>query len=56
MCFSDRKQLPFSSTISLKIHWNNPLWLFRYKVSGPDGSSYWATHDAHLLGSDADDV
>ncbi|GJN23648.1 hypothetical protein PR202_gb11313 [Eleusine coracana subsp. coracana] len=30
--------------------------LERYKVSGPDGSSYWATHDAHLGGSDADDV
>ncbi|TVU45556.1 hypothetical protein EJB05_05045 [Eragrostis curvula] len=30
--------------------------LERYKVSGPDGSSYWATHDAaHLVGSDADD-
>ncbi|KAL6637657.1 hypothetical protein ACP70R_025229 [Stipagrostis hirtigluma subsp. patula] len=30
--------------------------LERYKVSGPDGSHYWVTHDAHVGGSDADDV
>uniref|UniRef100_A0A0E0KHT9 Protein yippee-like n=1 Tax=Oryza punctata TaxID=4537 RepID=A0A0E0KHT9_ORYPU len=29
--------------------------LERYKVSGPDGSHYWVTHDAHVGGSDVDD-
>ncbi|CAN6298162.1 unnamed protein product [Urochloa humidicola] len=27
-----------------------------FKVSGPDGSQYWIAHDAHLVGSDPDDV
>lgn len=26
------------------------------KVTGPDGSSYWASHEAHIGGSDADDA
>uniref|UniRef100_A0A0D9ZC01 Protein yippee-like n=1 Tax=Oryza glumipatula TaxID=40148 RepID=A0A0D9ZC01_9ORYZ len=30
--------------------------LERYKVSGPDGSHYFVTHDAHVGGSDVDDV
>ncbi|CAN1259414.1 Protein yippee-like [Linum perenne] len=31
--------------------------LERFKVSGPDGTSYWADHHAaHVGGSDADDV
>ncbi|CAK9173566.1 unnamed protein product [Ilex paraguariensis] len=30
--------------------------LERYKISGPDGSSYWAGHEAHVGGSDADDA
>ncbi|NP_001150917.1 protein yippee-like [Zea mays] len=30
--------------------------LERYKVSGPDGSQYWVPQDAHLGGSDADDI
>ncbi|PVH31363.1 hypothetical protein PAHAL_9G127000 [Panicum hallii] len=30
--------------------------LERFKVSGPDGSQYWIAHDAHLVGSDADDI
>uniref|UniRef100_A0A0D9VXT7 Yippee domain-containing protein n=1 Tax=Leersia perrieri TaxID=77586 RepID=A0A0D9VXT7_9ORYZ len=30
--------------------------LERYKVSGPDGSHYWVTHDAQVGGSDVDDV
>ncbi|EEF35530.1 protein yippee-like [Ricinus communis] len=30
--------------------------LERFKVSGPDGSSYWINHEAHVGGSDADDA
>ncbi|KAJ4720052.1 Protein yippee-like [Melia azedarach] len=30
--------------------------LERFKVSGPDGSNYWVSHEAHVGGSDADDV
>ncbi|KAJ6982950.1 hypothetical protein NC653_025922 [Populus alba x Populus x berolinensis] len=31
--------------------------LERFKVSGPDGSFYWANHEHHHIGgSDADDV
>ncbi|KAI5670507.1 hypothetical protein M9H77_10871 [Catharanthus roseus] len=30
--------------------------LERFKISGPDGSNYWATHEAYVGGSDADDV
>uniref|UniRef100_A0A5B7BA22 Protein yippee-like n=1 Tax=Davidia involucrata TaxID=16924 RepID=A0A5B7BA22_DAVIN len=30
--------------------------LERFKVSGPDGSYYWANHEAHVGGSDADDA
>ncbi|OMO76049.1 Yippee-like protein, partial [Corchorus olitorius] len=30
--------------------------LERFKVSGPDGSNYWVSHEAHIGGSDADDV
>ncbi|XP_030540487.1 protein yippee-like [Rhodamnia argentea] len=31
--------------------------LERIKLVGPDGSNYWATHEAHIIGgSDADDV
>ncbi|KAK3020665.1 hypothetical protein RJ639_046258, partial [Escallonia herrerae] len=30
--------------------------LERYKISGPDGSNYWASHEAHVGGSDAEDV
>ncbi|KDP44782.1 hypothetical protein JCGZ_01282 [Jatropha curcas] len=30
--------------------------LERFKVSGPDGSSYWMNHEVHIGGSDADDV
>ncbi|XP_068644340.1 protein yippee-like [Aristolochia californica] len=30
--------------------------LERYKVSGPDGSNYWISHEAQIGGSDADDV
>ncbi|KAK7300534.1 hypothetical protein RJT34_11380 [Clitoria ternatea] len=30
--------------------------LERYKVSGPDGSNYWVSHEAHVGGSDADEV
>ncbi|KAA8539586.1 hypothetical protein F0562_026278 [Nyssa sinensis] len=32
------------------------FWLSRFKISGPDGSYYWANHEAHVGGSDADDV
>ncbi|XP_057441801.1 protein yippee-like [Lotus japonicus] len=28
----------------------------RFKVSGPDGSNYWVSREAHISGSDADDV
>ncbi|KAE8681232.1 Protein yippee-like [Hibiscus syriacus] len=28
----------------------------RFKVSGPDGSHYWVSHETHVGGSDADDV
>ncbi|KAI6670127.1 hypothetical protein NL676_005012 [Syzygium grande] len=30
--------------------------LERIKLVGPDGRNYWPTHEAHILGSDADDV
>ncbi|KAK6794119.1 hypothetical protein RDI58_007572 [Solanum bulbocastanum] len=30
--------------------------LERFKISGPDGSHYWASHETHVVGSDADDV
>ncbi|XP_025885788.2 protein yippee-like [Solanum lycopersicum] len=30
--------------------------LERFKISGPDGSHYSASHDIHVAGSDADDV
>ncbi|KAI3419465.1 Protein yippee-like [Psidium guajava] len=31
--------------------------LERIKLVGPDGSNYWTTHEAHIIGaSDADDV
>ncbi|KAL6977463.1 hypothetical protein U1Q18_026262 [Sarracenia purpurea var. burkii] len=30
--------------------------LERFKISGPDGSSYWAGHEVLAGGSDADDV
>lgn len=32
------------------------LYLNRFKISGPDGSHYWASHETHVAGSDADDV
>ncbi|KAH0686064.1 hypothetical protein KY285_016609 [Solanum tuberosum] len=28
--------------------------LERFKICGPDGSHYWASHDTHVAGSDAD--
>ena len=31
-------------------------WWDRFKVSGPDGSNYWITPEAHVGGSDADDA
>ncbi|XP_074582056.1 protein yippee-like [Curcuma longa] len=30
--------------------------LERFKLTGPDGSRYWITHDAQMGGSDPDDV
>ncbi|KAH0457601.1 hypothetical protein IEQ34_012916 [Dendrobium chrysotoxum] len=30
--------------------------LERFKVSGPDGSHYWANHESHVGGSDAEDA
>ncbi|XP_073020180.1 protein yippee-like [Primulina eburnea] len=30
--------------------------LERFKISGPDGSSYWVGHEAHAGGSDADEA
>ncbi|XP_061351669.1 protein yippee-like [Gastrolobium bilobum] len=30
--------------------------LERFKLSGPDGSNYWVSHEAHVGGSDADDA
>ncbi|KAF9594477.1 hypothetical protein IFM89_031595 [Coptis chinensis] len=30
--------------------------LERFKVTGPDGNSYWAHHEAPVVGSDADDA
>ncbi|WOL04704.1 hypothetical protein Cni_G13426 [Canna indica] len=30
--------------------------LERFKLTGPDGSRYWVTHDSHMGGSDADDA
>ncbi|XP_008776663.1 protein yippee-like [Phoenix dactylifera] len=30
--------------------------LERFKISGPDGSHYWVSHDPHVGGSDADDA
>ncbi|KAK6135803.1 hypothetical protein DH2020_010372 [Rehmannia glutinosa] len=30
--------------------------LERFKISGPDGSHYWMSHEAHVGGSDTDDV
>ncbi|KAF6147067.1 hypothetical protein GIB67_036786 [Kingdonia uniflora] len=30
--------------------------LERFKVLGPDGSTYWASHEAQVVGSDADDA
>ncbi|KAG8644889.1 protein yippee-like [Manihot esculenta] len=30
--------------------------LERFKIAGPDGSSYWVNQEAHVGGSDADDV
>nr|XP_010318370.1 protein yippee-like [Solanum lycopersicum] len=30
--------------------------LERFKICGPDGSHYSASHDIHVAGSDADDV
>nr|AFK42344.1 unknown [Lotus japonicus] len=30
--------------------------LERYKMSGPDGSNYWISHEANIGGSDADDA
>ncbi|XP_072966992.1 protein yippee-like [Typha angustifolia] len=30
--------------------------LERFKVLGPDGSRYWLSHDAPVVGSDADDT
>ncbi|XP_077214546.1 protein yippee-like isoform X2 [Tasmannia lanceolata] len=29
--------------------------LERFKVTGPDGTNYWISHDARIGGSDADD-
>ncbi|KAI3667265.1 hypothetical protein L6452_42315 [Arctium lappa] len=29
--------------------------LERFKLSGPDGSNYWVSHEAHIGGSDQDD-
>ncbi|KAL3373295.1 hypothetical protein AABB24_005352 [Solanum stoloniferum] len=30
--------------------------LERFKICGPDGNHYWASHETHVAGSDADDV
>ncbi|KAD5962093.1 hypothetical protein E3N88_13566 [Mikania micrantha] len=30
--------------------------LERFKLDGPDGSSYWVSHEAQIGGSDQDDV
>ncbi|KAG5616252.1 hypothetical protein H5410_016076 [Solanum commersonii] len=30
--------------------------LERFKISGPDGSHYWDSHETYVAGSDADDV
>ncbi|KAH7548362.1 hypothetical protein JRO89_XS14G0108400 [Xanthoceras sorbifolium] len=30
--------------------------LERFKISGPDGSNYWASHESHIGSSDADDA
>ncbi|KAI0502133.1 hypothetical protein KFK09_017080 [Dendrobium nobile] len=30
--------------------------LERFKVSGPDGSHYWSSHESHVGGSDAEDA
>ncbi|KAD1215664.1 hypothetical protein E3N88_43149 [Mikania micrantha] len=30
--------------------------LERFKLDGPDGSSYWVSHEAQIAGSDQDDV
>lgn len=30
--------------------------LERFKLSGPDGNSYWVSHEAHIGGTDEDDV
>ncbi|KAL3834848.1 hypothetical protein ACJIZ3_009584 [Penstemon smallii] len=30
--------------------------LERFKISGPEGSSYWANREGHIVGSDAEDV
>ncbi|KAK1299262.1 hypothetical protein QJS10_CPB14g01742 [Acorus calamus] len=30
--------------------------LERFKVSGPDGTNYWVSHEAQVGGSDADDA
>ncbi|RYR46153.1 hypothetical protein Ahy_A07g031907 isoform B [Arachis hypogaea] len=32
------------------------LYFLSYKVSGPDGSNYWVSHEAHVGGSDVDDA
>uniref|UniRef100_K4BJ34 Protein yippee-like n=1 Tax=Solanum lycopersicum TaxID=4081 RepID=K4BJ34_SOLLC len=32
------------------------LVLERFKICGPDGSHYSASHDIHVVGSDVDDV
>ncbi|GJY50276.1 yippee-like protein [Tanacetum coccineum] len=29
--------------------------LERFKLSGPDGNSYWVSHEAHIGGTDEDD-
>ncbi|RRT63458.1 hypothetical protein B296_00041924, partial [Ensete ventricosum] len=45
------------STKKGKLFWRGDLlpWS-RFKLTGPDGSRYWVTHDAHMGGSDADDA
>ncbi|KAL8093617.1 protein yippee-like [Apium graveolens] len=30
--------------------------LERFKISGPDGTNYWVNHEAHVSGSDPEDV
>lgn len=60
-CLSEREKTHCQSNMKscscVAMWWfRRVLLLGRYKVSGPDGSNYWVSHETHVGGSDADDA